>query len=511
MSGERRDVVVIGAGLGGLACATRLAMAGASVLVVDKQPRAGGCAGAFRRGAFEHELSLSLLDAVGPGEPNQPLLDELGLGASLELRWPAVLQRELWPEHDLRIPSGIEPWRALMTHHFPAEQAGLEELVRLGAELHARYVGSGAASAAPLEPAGGKGPADPGELARQSAAALVGRAIGDARLRAMMAHFARAWLGIELPALCAPQFLVPWYSYHAFGGSYPKGGSAALVDALVTQLRRHGGQLELGRAAARVIVKRRRAGGVVLADGREVRAPVVVSNGSPPHTLGELVAAGELDARYLRRLADGAPSMSCVKLWLGLAPPLPASLPTDYDVVLFPSYEPGPDPLDPWRMPLSVVRRRLLTAHGMPADGDELAITMNVPPEAWHTASLAHPALGEEMADALVDRMERTLVPGLRSSISARSVATPDSFARRVGSPMGCIFGWQLRVGRTQGWRVPAQTPIDGLWLVGAGTWPGPGVTSVLRSGCATALAILGRSRGRLGTGPLGEHSGEPT
>jgi all-trans-retinol 13,14-reductase len=218
---------------------------------------------------------------------------------------------------------------------------------------------------------------------------------------------------------------------------------------------------------------------------------VVVSNANPLCTLTELVEPHELDARYRARLAGFEPSPTCFKIWLGLRPEPRASLPGDYDVHLCSGYESAIDPLDPWQAPISVVRPLHLGAAATPPGREPVAITMLVPARAWARARAESPVLAERLGDSLIARVERQLLPGLRAATTLKVVATPETFAQRIGSPLGSIYGWHTRTGHTQGWRLGPKTPIDGLWLVGAWTRPGAGVTSVLRSGCLTGRSLL--------------------
>src|SRR6188472_1282662 len=109
MRRDRYDVVVVGAGLGGLSAAARLARRGLSVLVVEAHDRPGGYATTFTRGRFELEVSLHLIDAIGPGQPNRHLLEEVGLD-DLPLFRPMVLRRERWAEREILVPCGMDEY-----------------------------------------------------------------------------------------------------------------------------------------------------------------------------------------------------------------------------------------------------------------------------------------------------------------------------------------------------------------------------------------------------------------
>src|SRR6185295_15101099 len=108
----------------------------------------------------------------------------------------------------------------------------------------------------------------------------------------------------------------------------------------------------------RIQVRRRRVEGVELAGGRFVAARAVVSNISPQQTFGELTDPREVDPRYLHRMNQMEPSVSCFKVWLGLKAKPVSKLegPADYEVHLNSAYElPPQDCFDPRVASLSVV------------------------------------------------------------------------------------------------------------------------------------------------------------
>ncbi|MFY9369132.1 MAG: FAD-dependent oxidoreductase, partial [Desulfomonilia bacterium] len=95
------DVVVIGAGNGGLTGALTLAKAGRKVLLLERHNVPGGCATSFVRGRFEFEVALHQLSGMGSAErpgPLRAILNDLGVMDKLEFVEMETLYRVVWPD-----------------------------------------------------------------------------------------------------------------------------------------------------------------------------------------------------------------------------------------------------------------------------------------------------------------------------------------------------------------------------------------------------------------------------
>ncbi len=276
---------------------------------------------------------------MGPGQPGRLVLDALGVG-DLELLSPTHLRREIWPDHDLRVPPGLEAYLDLLGAHFPAERRGLAALAALAQRLH----GESTALDSPLPRgalvnAGSLGPLSP--LARSTAGAVVDAHLGNPRLRAVLDLFASGWLGLPLDRLSAIQWLIPGTRITPLAGAIPAAG-ARLSLALTAIITRAGGEVRLSTPARRIHVRRGRVTGVELDSGEILETRQAVSNVSPQQTFGRLVDPAAVEARYLARLARMEASVSCFKVWLGLDSSLDTSRAggLEYDTYLAPSYDP---------------------------------------------------------------------------------------------------------------------------------------------------------------------------
>ena len=87
------------------------------------------------------------------------------------------------------------------------------------------------------------------------------------------------------------------------------------------------------------------------------------------------------------------------------------------------------------------------------------------------------------MADILIEKVEKSFLPGLTKAIEVKEIGTPLTNVRYTRNYRGAIYGWDQTVDNSGQNRVPNKTPIKNLYLAGAWSYPGHGYGGVIASG----------------------------
>jgi phytoene dehydrogenase-like protein len=517
---SRYDCVVIGGGHNGLVCAATLARGGRSVLVLEAGTQVGGAAltrefaPGFRVSAGAHLLHLMPAD----------LLHELRL-ESHGLEWAA--QR--------MTTTALVPDGASLS--LSPEAAG-QRLSAADAQAYSAYTARMRRFAAALAPILSRVPPRLGTTAWADRLALLRigwqiRRLGRRDMRELLRiggmnvydlleeHFESAALkgALAFDAVLGANFgprspgtvltllyrLAAESAAGASGLSQPQGGMGAVCNALAKAASAAGATIRTGAPVANILIEGDRACGVALESGEIIGAHSVISSADPKTTFLRLLGSRYLDTGFVRRVNHIRSRGLAAKLHLALnrAPPFngvpEASLrgrlliaPTlqhiehAYNHAKYGEFSAAP-----------VMEITVPTANDptlAPAGHHVLSAIVQYAPyaleEGWHNGR-------QRFVDAALDSLER-FAPGLRSCIVGSELLTPADIEQEFRISGGhwhhgdLAFDQFLMVRPVPG-AAQYRTPMDGLFLCGAGCHPGGGVMGV--AGRNAAQAVLNRDQ----------------
>ncbi|HVP36531.1 MAG TPA: NAD(P)/FAD-dependent oxidoreductase [Terriglobales bacterium] len=499
------DAVIIGAGLGGLSCAGGFARQGFKPLVLEQQDKPGGYATTFKRpGGFEFDVSLHST-TVGERDGIHNLIPGFPEIKEVEFVPHPNLYRVIFPDYDFRVPQkDLNGYLDILTGNFPEEKEGIMALFddMKGLEKDINRI-----SAARGQVDMSKFPVEYPYLFKCSGSTwgtMVDSHIKNPKLKAIISS-QWGYYGLPPSKLSSFYYALPAIGYLQEGGFYPKGRSQKISDAFVRFIQERGGKVMLKSRVEKILVKDQSAYGVQTADGKEYLGKVVVSNANAYDTFHKMLEESDYLKEYLDRMGHLSISLSCFQIFLGLKKDLIGEIGIP-DSEIF--YQAGYDPEADYQTALNA---------DMGNGGFGLSLYDNIykgfSPQGKNTINLmvlqgfehwkkyeadywkgnkeAYRAEKERMADILIDRAEKKLLPGLSKAIEIKEIGTPLTNIRYTGNYRGAIYGWDQTVDNSGQRRLPHNTPVKNLYLAGAWTSPGHGYGGVIWSGLECFGAIM--------------------
>jgi all-trans-retinol 13,14-reductase len=263
-------------------------------------------------------------------------------------------------------------------------------------------------------------------------------------------------------------------SFNLHFGHSIKGGAQAYSDSLVEYIRNHGGTVILSTPVEKVLIEDGKAKGLVTKD-KIFRADAVISNVDAINTFTKLIPEGLTSKKYIRNIVNSKMSPSLLMVSLGLNMDL-----RDKTSLIRASGK-------------NKIGIQILNHAGenfAPKNKSAICIlSMDIieGKEFPDRKSESYKDFKQTLGDEIVQRAEKFL-PGLSKSIEVMDIATPKTFERYTGMPGGALYSF-YQGNKTK--RPYFKTPIPGLYLASASTFPGGGVEAVTISGIIAAMDIL--------------------
>jgi phytoene desaturase len=483
-----RRVVVVGAGLGGLSCALRLAGAGCDVTVLERAAVPGGRAGLLEVDGYRFD--------TGPTVLTMPSLIADAFAAVgeemddwLTLRPLDPVYRAYFPDGSVldvksSVPAMAEEVRRVCG---PAEAAGYERWVGFVSKLYrlelASFIDRNVDSPLDLLTP---------DLARLAAlgafrrlAPKVAQYLKDPRMRRVMS-FQSMYAGLS-PYDALAVYAVIAYMDTVAGVWFPVGGMHAVPRALAGAAEKHGVTFRYGTSATSVVVSGGRARGVVTSDGDVVDADVVVLNPDLPVAYRSLLPA---DATP-RRVKSLKHSPSCFLLLAGST--------ASYGAIAHHNLHFG----RAWRATFDeLIRDRALMSDPSLLVTCPTVSDPSLAPPGRHSyyvlvptpnldAGIDWSVVGPRYRDEVVGRLERLGYAGFGDAVEVERVTTPYDW-RALGMERGTPFAAAHTFFQTGPFRPANVAPkVGGVVFTGSGTVPGVGVPMVLISGRLAAERVL--------------------
>jgi len=539
-STETFDVVVIGAGGGGLSAAAFLARQGFNVAVLEKHYKVGGYMVNFSRGPYRFEASLHAMDGldstpftIGGFDTNRGMnvdtFKAMGIWDKVKPVRTDWMYRIHYPDEEFQfdIPADIDDYKDLLKEKFPAEADGIDslfdELMNVEAVMRIimRYKTEGKDIEGDdlqefVDEIADKGLMQDLMTVQEymestTLSEFIAKHISDQKLIMIWTQLA-GFAGAEPDEVSALFFMVMWNSYHVGGYYYFEGGSQAVSDALAESIEENGGEIRLNSLVTKIDIEDGKAVRVRTSNGECYETDYVISNANAPATLldmmgEEYLPTDDADSPFHPdRIKQGTDD----SMQIGL-PAFQVCLGVDHDyyeyfgdvheVMIGDSYDQSQNfdyyiESDIEKAGYAIANYGVLDPDVAPDGKNAICLTSILMYDwmdewHWNESHQKYDDFKYETAWKLVERAEADYLPGLTQHVQVMEVGTPHTLKGFTLNPKGTIFGWNNIPDQSMNKRMPNQTPVDNVLLSGAWTFPGGGQSAVITSGLLVGQMIL--------------------
>ncbi|MBL7130938.1 MAG: NAD(P)/FAD-dependent oxidoreductase [Candidatus Omnitrophica bacterium] len=426
---EKYDVVIIGAGIGGLFCGAFLAQIGYKVAIFEKESYAGGLCSSFKNKGFVFDVAIDSIGGLKEGEFLQRVFRKLNIEKKLDLIQMQPIRRNIFPDFSIDIPSDVSTYKERLKKLFKAEENGINGIFSFMEDFYKQSISSvlGDESVDTFKLR---------NLMGKSFQSLLDDYLKDRRLKGVLSSYCTS-LGLpsrEVSAIAAINTLI---HYVKGGACRVRGGIQKLTDLLVDLIKDHSGEVHLNEKVEKILTEKNRATGIVTKKQRYISSKYVISNMDLKTLINSMVLDSAMDKNRVERLNKLEVSGSFVIAYIG----------TDLDLRenklasslgCFPSYE-----VD------AMLNKNKNAFFGLsiPSILDNTVAPKGSYNMVAYWPLSEHKTLDKnEIANKLTKQLDR-LIPGLSRHILLQQIADAKTLFRYTGNYNGAAYGWKQNAG----------------------------------------------------------------
>lgn len=473
------DIIIIGAGLGGLTAGAKLAREGKKVLIIEQHSKPGGCATTFKRGDFTLEVGLHEMDGPSPGDMKTRIFNELEVSGNIEFVKVPEFYHFVSERNNLTVPHDPEEAIKILGKEFPAEISGLKAFYDQILNPKRKSV-------------------DAGPEKEKSLGEFLDSIIHNEDLKLVLLGNL-GYFHDDPYSISLTYYSVAQGSYFKGGASYIKGGSQRLSDHLAEYIRNHNGDILLNHLATGIVTEGTRLKGVTYKKRTGSSSAIctayadeIIANTAMPN-VAELLEE-ESGNKIKNEIRNQRPGASLLTIYFGFKNSLKTIGNHHYSTSVFDGSV---------KTQTDILKNNKADFHSRSfVFADYGQIDSLLAPEGKSVGALCcidylkdwellsqeeYNKKKEETAKIFIQRLEN-LIPGIASEIEYYEVGTPATIKRYTLNPGGAVYGFA---------QVPDKPAVnvsgifDNLHFASAWGSIGGGFSGVIYSGFLCAIKIL--------------------
>ncbi len=474
------DVIIIGAGLGGIAAGAKLAKQGKKILLLEQHDRPGGCATTFTRKDFTFEVGLHEMDGPHARDLKVKIFRDLGLNEKVTLLDVPEFYRFVNDRYDVVVPHNPEEAEKRLINLFPHEEQGIKTYYHY--ILNSRKI-LAEASGSP----------------EQSLGDFLDEHIGNDDLKLILLGNL-GYFHDDPYSISLNYYLVAQGSYYGGNASFIKGGSQKLSDALVSVIKEHGGTVKLNHLSTEIIFEDNRPVGVRYENTTGKRKNIftdyaanIVVNASVP-TLARKLLPGNRRKELLEKIEGLNVGASLLTVYFGFRKPLKEIGYRYYSTFVFdPTIKTQKDILQNNRSGFAtrgftlVDYSQIDSALAPSGKGVGAVCCIGYLSEWEGMERESYLKKKSHVVETIVARCEK-LIPGFRDALEYVEAGTPLTVKRYTMNPEGAVYGFAQNPGKSSDY---LSALPENLYVASAWGKFGGGFSGSIYSGYMTALDIL--------------------
>ncbi|MCK9614472.1 MAG: NAD(P)/FAD-dependent oxidoreductase [Candidatus Omnitrophica bacterium] len=469
---DRYDVVVIGAGIGGLICGIYLANAGLKVCIIEKNANVGGYCASFTRNNYKFDIGVHYLGGIKKGLLGK-ILEELDLKDRIQFNQFDPADKIIIDGKKIYIRADPKETIKEFIINFPKQKDNIEKFFSFIMENNFAQIYK--------------------KVSGLTFRNLLDSFFDDYELKTMIEGLTYN-IGISAKFVAAITAVILYKEYLLDPGYYPIGGMQNFPDALANKFEQNGGKIVLNKEVENIFIQNKKVKGVKLTTGELINSKILISNVDANHTFKKLLNKVNSKGYNLLKKLYISPSLFVV--YLGLKENLTNLTNETCNIWSFdnPIQDSYFSNLKKNLKNIPFVMVSFPSAHEY-REEDKISnkSTMQIFQFAPFESKRFWEGSKDLMYQKTIERVEKIL-PGLKDEIKISVLATPFTFYKYTYSKNGAAFGWLSTIDQLKSTIFPWKSEISNLFFVGHWVTTGEGqggISKVIFSARKIAMLIL--------------------